>query len=173
MRHLLTIIAGSVLFIAVYMTVYGKGLDFSLSSLSLGDTADKPSKTYIYPVNQIEPEDDAEFWIDTIMYAKGHAFGYSGDVSMWGGWYLDTVCVGTDNMLQYDSVGPAEGTEWEEPERDVKFELPDGSLTDSGVVFSFQPYEIDCWAAGAYHFIVPYKKLLPYMTPKARRLIDI
>lgn len=426
MRHLLTIIAGSVLFIAVYMTVYGKGLDFSLSSLSLGDTADKPSKTYIYPVDQIEPEDDAELWIDTIMYAKGHAFGYSGDVSMWGGWYLDTVCVGTDNMLRYDSVGPAmlklslvtkelivdigdydvidrikdfmnpidgfmrfsnryeecldslyyegygfdeymggfsfevdyadsclenaekinrficdltgiseierakvpglsafyagfkptkyyrpvypgnandmqslsdflahktfenwkrggdfgmgsseatltviprianknyvtfskyeydrqgighgmytetfytfdlkhekeltnndifkiqclenvkmklfevmtqdshyrawngdltspseiqgriidwqspdailEGTEWEEPERDVKFELPDGSLTDSGVVFSFQPYEIDCWAAGAYHFIVPYKKLLPYMTPKARRLIDI
>ena len=88
MRHLLTIIAGSVLFIAVYMTVYGKGLDFSLSSLSLGDTADKPSKTYIYP-------------------AKGHAFGYSGDVSMWDGWYLDTVCVGKDNMLRYDSVGPA------------------------------------------------------------------
>lgn len=66
-----------------------------------------------------------------------------------------------------------EGTEWEEPEREVKFELPDGALTDSGVVFSFQPYEIDCWATGAYHFIVPYKKLLPYMTPKARRLIDI
>ena len=107
MRHLLTIIAGSVLFIAVYMTVYGKGLDFSLSSLSLGDTADKPSKTYIYPVDQIEPEDDAELWIDTIMYAKGHAFGYSGDVSMWDGWYLDTVCVGKDNMLRYDSVGPA------------------------------------------------------------------
>ena len=61
-----------------------------------------------------------------------------------------------------------EGTEWEEPERDVKFELPDGSLTDSGVVFSFQPYEIDCWAAGAYHFIVPYKKLLPYMTQIGR-----
>lgn len=66
-----------------------------------------------------------------------------------------------------------EGTEWEEPEKDVHFELPDGALTDTGVVFSFQPYEIDCWAAGAYHFIVPYKKLLPYMTPKARRLIDI
>lgn len=64
------------------------------------------------------------------------------------------------------------GTEWEEPERDIKFELPDGALTNSGIVFSFQPYEIDCWAAGAYHFIVPYKKLMPYLTPEAKRLIS-
>lgn len=64
-----------------------------------------------------------------------------------------------------------EGTEWEETENEVKFELPNGALTDSGVVFSFQPYEIDCWAAGAYHFIVPYKQLMPYMTLKAKRLI--
>jgi len=55
-----------------------------------------------------------------------------------------------------------EGTEWEEPEREVKFELPEAALTESGVVFSFQPYEIDCWAAGAFHFVVPYKKLMPY-----------
>lgn len=64
-----------------------------------------------------------------------------------------------------------EGTEWDEPENEAKFELPDGALTDSGVVFSFQPYEIDCWAAGAYHFIVPYKQLMPYMTLKAKMLI--
>lgn len=62
-----------------------------------------------------------------------------------------------------------EGTEFEEPERE--FILPQGALTNSGVVFSFQPYEIDCWAAGAYHFIVPYKNLLPYMTTKAKWLI--
>lgn len=66
-----------------------------------------------------------------------------------------------------------ECTELEESERDVKFELPNGALTDSGVVFSFQPYEIDCWAAGSYHFIVPYKQLMPYLTPKAKRLIGI
>lgn len=66
-----------------------------------------------------------------------------------------------------------EGTEWEEPKRDFKFELPDGALTDSGVVFSFQPYEIDCWAAGAYHFIVPYKELMPYMTSETKRLISV
>jgi len=65
-----------------------------------------------------------------------------------------------------------EGTEWEEPEREVKFELPEGALTESGVVFSFQPYEIDCWAAGAFHFVVPYKKLMPYLTSKVKKLIQ-
>lgn len=64
-----------------------------------------------------------------------------------------------------------EGTEWEEPKRDWKFELPEGALTDSGIIFSFQPYEIDCWAAGAYHFIVPYERLMSCMTPEAKRLI--
>lgn len=64
-----------------------------------------------------------------------------------------------------------EGTEFEEPENEFSFILPEGALTDSGVVFSFQPYEIDCWAAGTYHFIIPYKDLIPYLTPKAKKLI--
>ena len=77
-------------------------------------------------------------------------------------------------IVGWQSPNPIlEGTEWEEPDREVKFELPDGALTDSGVVFSFQPYEIDCWAAGAFHFIVPYKQLRHYMTPEAKRLISI
>lgn len=63
------------------------------------------------------------------------------------------------------------GTEWEEPKREVKFELPEGALTETGVVFSFQPYEIDCWAAGSFHFIVPYGKLKPYMTEKAKSFV--
>lgn len=66
-----------------------------------------------------------------------------------------------------------EGTDREEPKSDFKFELPDGALTDSGVVFSFQPYEIDCWAAGAYHFIVPYKELMPCLTSEAIKLISV
>ncbi|MCM1520958.1 MAG: DUF3298 domain-containing protein [Lachnoclostridium sp.] len=64
-----------------------------------------------------------------------------------------------------------DGTEWEEPKEEYVFELPEGALTDRGVVFSFQPYEISCWAAGAFHFVVPYDSLLPYMTDKARSLI--
>lgn len=65
-----------------------------------------------------------------------------------------------------------EGTEWKEPERYAGFELPDVALTEFGVVFSFQPYEIDCWAAGAYHFIVPYSKLMPYLTSEAKDLLS-
>lgn len=65
-----------------------------------------------------------------------------------------------------------DGTEWEEPKREVKFELPEGALTETGVVFSFQPYEIDCWAAGTFHFIVPYKDLMPYLSSKAKKLIQ-
>ena len=33
-------------------------------------------------------------WIDTIICADGHTFGYSGDVSGWDGWYFDTVFLG-------------------------------------------------------------------------------
>lgn len=66
-----------------------------------------------------------------------------------------------------------EGTEWEEPKRDFTFQLPEGALTDAGVVFSFQPYEIDCWAAGAFHFIVPYKNLWPYLTPEVKQLLKL
>lgn len=82
-----------------------------------------------------------------------------------------------DSISASDIQSRIEG--WQSPDqiskgtenRTSNFELPDGALTSNGVVFSFQPYEIDCWAAGAYHFIVPYKKLLPFMTQKAQRLI--
>lgn len=52
-------------------------------------------------------EEDSKLWVDTVMYANGHSFGYSGDVSMWGGWYFDTIPVGDDIMLTCDSIGPS------------------------------------------------------------------
>ena len=75
-------------------------------------------------------------------------------------------------IVAWQSPEPVlEDTEWEESEREVMFELPDGALTDSGVVFSFQPYEIDCWAAGTYHFIVPYKQqLMPLYDTKDQKV---
>lgn len=50
--------------------------------------------------------------------------------------------------------------------------LPEGALTTTGVVFSFQPYEIDSWAAGTYHFILPYEQLMPYLSSETRSLIS-
>lgn len=74
----------------------------------------------------------------------------------------------------WQSPNPAlEGTVWEEPERESTFELPEGALTETGVVFSFQPYSIGCWAEGAYHFVVPYSKLRPYLTSQVKQLIDL
>lgn len=414
MKHLLTLILTSVVVFIIYASVDWESIDLSLPALKEVSNAT--------PDN--DSDDDEKLWIDTIMYAEGHSFGYSGDVSMWGGWYFDTIFVGDDQMLQFDSIAPSklklslitrelfvdlgdhdaankirafmnplegfhrfqqkyeecldsvtdeeygiwkymgefsftvdypdsskvnankinqficeltgisenekakvpalsafyagfnptknyrpvytgnandmkclsdflahktfenwkrggefdmgssastlsikphivndryvtigqyeydrigtghggytetfhtfdiekgneltnsdifksqyldnvaiqlfeimandpyyrawngdsisasdipqriegwqspnpllEGTEWEEPKRDFTFELPDGALTETGVLFSFQPYEVDCWAAGAYHFIVPYNKLLPYLTSKAKKLI--
>lgn len=419
MRHLLTVIIGTIVFIALFIAVDWRDIDLSLSMPSLA-TESRPS--------QHDEDDDEEYvqklWIDTIMYASGHSFGYEGDVTMWGGWYFDTIPVGEDIMLSYDSVGPSslrlslvtrdiivdlgdpkaldkikdflsplkgfkrfnqdyeetldsivdeeytltctgyysftadyadsctqnaavinkflcdltgisksetakvpglsaffagfnprkcyrpvytgnvdnikglsdflankafenwkrsgdtdessnagkleirmhvynpkfvtysiyeyerigighgmytecfssldlstgnvlnnksifkpnalgnvkkllfetmfndkryrewnqgiespgdieariegwqspsailEGTEWEEPKREFTFELPAGALLENGIVFSFQPYEIGCWAEGAYHFVVPYNKLWPYLSPKTKRLID-
>lgn len=425
MRHLLTVIILSVIAFVVYNSLDWDNIDLSLSIPSNDNKPyDKQSKAGAFFENIEGADEDIELWIDTVMYAKGHAFGYSGDISMWGGWYLDTIFVGDDYMLRYDSVGPStlklslvtreltidlgdkdaadkirtflnpingfhrfqlhyeecldsvmdeedriwkymgefsfttdypdssaknankinrficeltesseiektkipglsalyagfnptknyrpvytgdannmqnlsdflahktfenwirkgefgmdsnkatlavkpciantkyvtfsvfeyeregighgmytetfhtfdiksgkgltnrdifksqhidkikmrllevmandpyyrawngetispadiqsdierwqsrdpvlEGTEGEEPERDVSFKLPDGALTNAGVIFSFQPYEIDCWAAGTFHFIVPYEKLMPYLTPKVKRMI--
>ncbi len=78
-----------------------------------------------------------------------------------------------NRIEQWQAPSPLlEGTEWEELDNGLTFKLPEGALSDSGVIFSFQPYEIDCWAAGAFHFIVPYKKLMPYLTPKAKGMIS-
>ena len=66
-----------------------------------------------------------------------------------------------------------EDPEWERAEIDSEFKLPQGALTHSGVVFSFQPYEIGCWAEGAYHFIIPYQKLTPYLSKRIHAILNL
>lgn len=48
------------------------------------------------------------------------------------------------------------------------YHFPQPGLTEEGVVFSFQPYAIDCFAAGVYHFVLPYKRLKHILTPTGR-----
>lgn len=50
-------------------------------------------------------------------------------------------------------------------------ELPPAGLSSSGFVFSFQPYEIGCFAAGSYHFTVPYDDVEDCLTPQAKALL--
>ena len=54
-----------------------------------------------------------------------------------------------------------------------KINLPQPGLTEKGIVFSFQPYEISCFAAGTFHFTIPYERLKPYLTEKAKWCLDM
>ena len=51
--------------------------------------------------------------------------------------------------------------------------LPMPSLTPDGVLFSFQPYEISCFAAGCFHFAIPYSRLTTYLTDRAKWCIGM
>lgn len=53
------------------------------------------------------------------------------------------------------------------------YRLPNPGLSHEGVVFSFQPYEISCFAAGSFHFTIPYERLRPYLTDKARWCLNM
>lgn len=51
--------------------------------------------------------------------------------------------------------------------------LPHPRLSKEGVVFSFQPYEISCFAAGTFHFTIPYERLRPFLTDKAKWCLNM
>lgn len=48
----------------------------------------------------------------------------------------------------------------------VGFTLPQPGLADDGLVFSFQPYELYCYAEGPFHFTVPYSRIKKYLTQR-------
>ena len=45
--------------------------------------------------------------------------------------------------------------------------------TKDGLVFVYQQYEIACYAVGMPSFTVAYDKLLPYLTPEARKVCGV
>lgn len=53
------------------------------------------------------------------------------------------------------------------------YRLPQPALSEGGVVFSFQPYAISCFAAGTFHFTIPYNRLRPFLTDKAEWCLDM
>lgn len=48
------------------------------------------------------------------------------------------------------------------------FTLPTPGLSEDGIVFSFQPYAISCFAAGTFHFTIPYRRIKHCLTKRAR-----
>lgn len=122
MRKILFGIIAAIVGIVVFITVNRKQSDSSQSDMSIADTCSVDglvlSETESNDTSEAitdadtdvssasEPEKE-RLYIETVMCAKGHSFGYSGDISMWDGWYFDTIPVGDDFMLKYDSVGPS------------------------------------------------------------------
>ena len=53
------------------------------------------------------------------------------------------------------------------------FRMPLPSLVKEGVLFSFQFEEIGCVASGAFHFVLPYKDVKPYLTEEARQSLGL
>jgi hypothetical protein len=46
-------------------------------------------------------------------------------------------------------------------------------LAPEGIVFSYYPYELSCFAAGCFHFTIPYTKLRPFLTEKAKHCVGL
>ena len=53
------------------------------------------------------------------------------------------------------------------------FTLPAPGLSEDGVVFSFQPYAISCFAAGAFHFTIPYSRIKHYLTTRGKWCVGV
>jgi hypothetical protein len=83
-----------------------------------------------------------------------------------------------------DSDEPAEADSEEEDEepRRPRHKLPGKQLgtidisriglTPEGIVISYDPYEVDCFAAGCFHFFIPYWKIHAYLSEEGRALVD-
>lgn len=76
-------------------------------------------------------------------------------------------CLSSDKQYLYNlfSARDDEGKILDE------LELPRPALAENGVCFSFQPYDISCYADGIFHIIVPYEMLKPYLTERAKELL--
>lgn len=80
-------------------------------------------------------------------------------------WYHETPSMETIEQKLKNQEGNDK-----EPENIM---MPRPALARGGVSFSYQPYDIGCFAEGTYHFIVPYSMLLPYMTDKGRQCVAL
>lgn len=54
-----------------------------------------------------------------------------------------------------------------------ELQFPQPGLSKDGIVFSFQPYDICCFAAGTFHFTIPYYMIKHLLTPQGKWCIGI
>ena len=54
-----------------------------------------------------------------------------------------------------------------------ELKLPTPGLSEDGVVFSFQPYSISCFAAGPFHFTIPYSRVKQCLTTRGKWCVGL
>ena len=64
----------------------------------------------------------------------------------------------TDGVVDMDEDGNPTGG----------YSFPRPGLSDEGLVFSFQPYDISCFAAGTFHFTIPYWRVRHLLTSRGK-----
>ena len=91
--------------------------------------------------------------------------------------FIDCVCDDTKYAYMEDSKD-RDAVIWKFSLKDEddnptgEFSLPQPGLTQDGIVFSFQPYDISFFAAGAFHFTIPYEKVKTFLTHKGKQCIE-
>ncbi len=53
------------------------------------------------------------------------------------------------------------------------FNFPQPGISEEGIVFSFQPYAINCFAAGIFHFVIPFDKIKHCLTDRGKWCLGI
>lgn len=127
-----------------------------------------PHGSYATYYASIFKNDGSRFTMDMILHSESEEFK---SLIVDGLLNYFKECGETDvtksNLVEY-LMGPEDMTINNIP-------LPGTSpvLTKDGVMFVYQQYEIACYAAGMPTFIIPYEKILPYLSPEARKMMHM
>ena len=92
--------------------------------------------------------------------------------------FIDCVCHDTkyayiENAKDRDAVIRKFSLKDEDDNPTGEFSLPQPGLAQDGIVFSFQPYDISSFAAGTFHFTIPYEKVKTFLTHKGKQCIEL
>ena len=169
--------------------------DGELSEAEIAERlAEMPTWGYDYTLKMIEDTTTYVVYLSQdYIYMGGAHGGVSGDGSLTFDketgqlveQFLDPSCVEAiqplliEGLLSYYSDNEVKMTEEELFEtlqiegRQIPLPAFQPSPTKNGLVFTYQQYEIASYADGMPSFTLPYDRLLPYLTPEAKKVCSI
>lgn len=149
-------------------------------------TYDKKRQTILTAENTVKPSKLVQFRKEVLKALKNwHDDSYSESSSMEDfmqqafSFHSPIMDEDMDDVWKLLLVHKYECDEWSGWETSLKeefsfdnFPLPHLALLPEGIVVTYHPYQIDCFAAGKYHAIVPYNKASPYLSYSYSELPD-